>query len=628
MSQLHTVLRRSVAHLDPSDHDGRARMFANAREAMIRLLWSYDPPLSPSEIDSKIDEFDDIVVLLLDETGAEAPPRDDEAPEYDASASSAAEDSEPNAADPETPEADDAEPRDSEPDDAAPDTDKPDVATPPTAPEVEPEASARPAPTPPAMSDRRAEALAILRRPARFEPLQIGTPTPVAADKAESALKAKKAVEEALARLNGRLAPIADDEPHDEATDAGAEDDAIELDDELAPRIAPDAEDETVPDAVDADEGATPEPESDMDDWRQEPDDHEPDDFEDRDPDDSQPADSDEAFDDEAGDEPRHEDDAPADEPDEALEDPFDDDARSRADIEDEDEPDERRLRSDPHELLPDSDRLADRRFVDEPDEDDPRGNEPYDDEPYDDEPARPGLGERLRDALDRLGGRMIAAIAAIVILLVGGLLGTAYFFARSPAPQVAVVEAEPPVTPPATSAPSAPAEAPAGAPAEPAAPASPQIPTGALALETLNLFDGRDPSVFQSSPDNPVRFEGDTLGGFARVSSSANSTGSRITVGRGVFERLAGRTIRLVVVARAAPSDPASSLRFAYQNGRSLSPWQGASLGPTYTPLSMTWTVPKERGGPETDAVLIEPGIPGDGTAADISSVRIEVLQ
>ncbi|HEV7284203.1 MAG TPA: hypothetical protein VGN75_05045, partial [Kaistia sp.] len=67
MSQLQTVLRRSVAHLAPSDHDGRERMFTSAREAMIRLLWSYDPPLTPSEIDSKIDEFDGVVASILSE---------------------------------------------------------------------------------------------------------------------------------------------------------------------------------------------------------------------------------------------------------------------------------------------------------------------------------------------------------------------------------------------------------------------------------------------------------------------------------------------------------------------------------------------------------------------------------
>jgi hypothetical protein len=75
MSQLQTVLRRSVAHLDPSDLDGRERMFTNAREAMIRLLWSYDPPLTPTEIDSKIEEFDTVVsAILQEEPDSEAEP--------------------------------------------------------------------------------------------------------------------------------------------------------------------------------------------------------------------------------------------------------------------------------------------------------------------------------------------------------------------------------------------------------------------------------------------------------------------------------------------------------------------------------------------------------------------------
>ncbi|HEV7283649.1 MAG TPA: hypothetical protein VGN75_02250, partial [Kaistia sp.] len=214
---------------------------------------------------------------------------------------------------------------------------------------------------------------------------------------------------------------------------------------------------------------------------------------------------------------------------------------------------------------------------------------------------------------------------------------GAAFLLSRGPTPTATATQPEPSTPAPAQPAPptdiagviaaAAPEEAPT-----PAAPATPapvaEIPAGALALETLNLFDGRDPSVFQSLPDNPVRFEGDTQGGFARVSSSIHSTGSRITVGRGVYERLAGRTIRIVVVARAAATSPTHSLRFAYQNGRSLSPWKDGELGKDYAPLSATWTVPKERGGPETDAVLIEPGIPGDGTAADIKSVRIEVLK
>src|SRR5690606_37693623 len=172
----------------------------------------YDPPLSPKEIDNKIDEFDDIVAAILDETppvadnGIDEIPADDELPDED----------------PDDEELVD-EGRDEE--DLA-DTDEHDVA--PTPPEP-PALSGPVVMAQPVVSDRRAEALAILRRPARFEPLpQIGSPTPgitgtrsdpgqrlsdpTVQDAGESALLAKQAVEQALARLNGRLAPVEDDE--------------------------------------------------------------------------------------------------------------------------------------------------------------------------------------------------------------------------------------------------------------------------------------------------------------------------------------------------------------------------------------------------------------------------------
>ena len=271
--------------------------------------------------------------------------------------------------------------------------------------------------------------------------------------------------------------------------------------------------------------------------------------------------------------------------------------------------------------------RAAPRRVVEDHDD--------ADDLPDDDEDAseRPTLRERLGEIMGGIRGGMIAAVAAGVLLLAGILLGTTYFMSRPDAPQQTAAAPEPPApqakpsgqpAPPAATKPPTEPERPATEAAQPPA----AIPSGGLALETLSLFDGRDPSVFQSSPGNPIRFEGDTQGGFARIASSTNGAGSRITVGRGVYERLAGRTVRIVVVARAAATDPAGSLRFSYQNGRSLSPWFDGALGTDYAPLSLTWNVPKERGGPEVDAIMIEPGIPGDGTAADVSSVRIEILK
>lgn len=271
--------------------------------------------------------------------------------------------------------------------------------------------------------------------------------------------------------------------------------------------------------------------------------------------------------------------------------------------------------------------------------------------------------------------GSVIARIAAVGLALVIIAAGAAFlvYLASEPsrqqtaeappavdvepqasAPVAQPAEATPPQ--PATSEPSAPAlasepaptslpaEAPAPsasaepAPAEPAAAAPPSTPPSATAsapsvppsgpvAESLILFDGSDPGMFRSTADNPVRFDGYPNGGTVRISSSANSNGARLRVGPGVYERIAGRHVRILVVARAAPDDPADALRFAYQNGRRLSPWSDQKLSDDFQTLVLDWTVPAERTGSEGDSLLIEPGIPGDGTAADIRSVTIDIL-
>ncbi|MBN9027784.1 MAG: hypothetical protein J0H20_19870 [Rhizobiales bacterium] len=555
MSQLQTVLRRSVAHLDPSDHDGRERTFTNAREAMIRLLWSYDPPLTPKEIDSKIDEFDAVVASIAregDEAGAPATKVSPAAAEAKAS-------SEPGR-----------------------------LAVPKS------EIVAAPAAT------SFATSLVLpprepVRKLARFEPLsQIGSPTPgdAARTKATTSSEAgppspDAAVIAALAALD--KAAVTDKKPAAKAEPAKTADPrGREADDEVGL-----LDEEIVDDEPHDDEGPEASDEPDLDERDDE------------------------------------EDDADQDRPETAEEvlrlhrERFD--RRDTEAVEDEhDAIDEEAVDDEPLD-------------ADEADSDDrDAAADEADEDPFDEEEPRPTLGERLRNLTDAVSGRMVAIVAGVVLLLVAGLGGAAFFLNRTPAPAATAEGAGPAATPAkptdiagmiAASEDDPKSPAPATAEARPA-PQPAAEPAGTLALETLNLFDGRDPSVFQSMPDNPVRFEGDTQGGFARVSSSINSTGSRITVGRGVYERLSGRTIRIVVVARAASGAPSHSLRFAYQNGRSLSPWKDGVIGADYAPLSTTWTVPKDRGGPETDAVLIEPGIPGDGTAADIKSVRIEVLK
>lgn len=253
------------------------------------------------------------------------------------------------------------------------------------------------------------------------------------------------------------------------------------------------------------------------------------------------------------------------------------------------------------------------------------------DDYPEDDDLYDAGYGplDRLMDFVDRISWRIVAA-AVVAILLAGGI-GVLFLHGRTPsgeASPAAEVAAAP--TPAAAPQEPEPSQRPAAATptsAEPQTPAASDANAGGLALETMVLFDGRDPSVFQSAPDNPVAFQGDEQGGFARVSSSTSSTGARVEVGRGVYERIAGHRIRIVLVARGSRLAPATSLRFAYQNGRVQSPWTDVAVAGQYTPLSAIWQAPKDRGGPEFDSIIIEPGVPGDGTSVDIRSVRIEVL-
>lgn len=166
-------------------------------------------------------------------------------------------------------------------------------------------------------------------------------------------------------------------------------------------------------------------------------------------------------------------------------------------------------------------------------------------------------------------------------------------------------------------------------APAQPArqvrsvAPAAP----GSDIARTVLLFNGENPTVFESGPDNPVRFEGDGGAGVARVTSSASAGGVRAVVGPGLAQRLGGQRVRLVMVVRAASENGADSIRLAYQRGGgAISDWQVSKLPADFEPVTILWDIPEAttRG---SDFVLIEPGIPGDGTAAEIKSIRFEIL-
>ena len=144
--------------------------------------------------------------------------------------------------------------------------------------------------------------------------------------------------------------------------------------------------------------------------------------------------------------------------------------------------------------------------------------------------------------------------------------------------------------------------------------------------LQSFSLFDGRDPTIFATTPDNPVRYVSDS-GGYARVSSSASSPGVKANIGPGLADRLAGQRVRVTLLTRSSTDFGAGSMRFAYQSGLAISHWQTANLSSEYEAAGMIWRVPTMRTNPAGDYLVIEPGIPGDGTGVDIQSIKIDVL-
>jgi hypothetical protein len=144
---------------------------------------------------------------------------------------------------------------------------------------------------------------------------------------------------------------------------------------------------------------------------------------------------------------------------------------------------------------------------------------------------------------------------------------------------------------------------------------------------QSFNVFDGRDPTVFESAPGNPVQLDSDQAGAFARVTSAVGSAGSRALIGPGLAQQLAGQTVRVTVTARSSRESGAGTFRFAYQSGVAISHWQSAGLTSSYSSVALTWRVPSQRTGDSGDFLLIEPGVPGDGTRADIKSITIDLL-
>ena len=144
---------------------------------------------------------------------------------------------------------------------------------------------------------------------------------------------------------------------------------------------------------------------------------------------------------------------------------------------------------------------------------------------------------------------------------------------------------------------------------------------------ESLVVFDGRDPTVFEGASDNPIQFDSDAEGGFARISSATSAAGARTVIGPGLAERLAGKTVRITLLARSSDENGAAAMRFAYQSGLAISHWQSADLSASYGTFGMIWRVPAVRTVGAGDYLLIEPGIPGDGTSTDIRSIKIDIL-
>ena len=150
------------------------------------------------------------------------------------------------------------------------------------------------------------------------------------------------------------------------------------------------------------------------------------------------------------------------------------------------------------------------------------------------------------------------------------------------------------------------------------------EAPAAALLEPDITLFDGRDPTLFVSEDGNPVQFDADAEGGHVRVASSPDgASGARLVVAPGLADRLAGRTIHIVVTARSSTTDGAGTVRLAYQAGSESSAFSAQPLGTEYRRLDLVWTVPGGAALGE-HALLVEPGLLGGGTAVDIRSVDI----
>ena len=143
---------------------------------------------------------------------------------------------------------------------------------------------------------------------------------------------------------------------------------------------------------------------------------------------------------------------------------------------------------------------------------------------------------------------------------------------------------------------------------------------------ESIMLFQGQDPTIFEAGADNPVQYQGDETGGHVRISSTIASGGAKAVLGPGVANRLSGHEIRVVLEARGTPGQAAPTVRLAYQRGAAIIAWRTVRVFAEFGVIGTTWQIPQEATGGD-DFLLIEPGVPGDGNAIDIRSIRIEIV-
>lgn len=160
--------------------------------------------------------------------------------------------------------------------------------------------------------------------------------------------------------------------------------------------------------------------------------------------------------------------------------------------------------------------------------------------------------------------------------------------------------------------------------PSETVAAIPPPTEAALTVAEEITLFDGRDPSVFESSAENPIHLEGDGTSGYARVISTIASPGARAEIGPGLAQNLVGKTVRIRVAARSSATGGSALLRFAYEAAGERSQWQPMLLSHEFAAGDLIWRVPVvARDG---HAIVIEP-LDGDGTAVDVGEIKIEVL-